>query len=292
MQNLINNIQNSALASLTKGASSHVLGAIKDASVKTGVDFAYLVQQAQAESNFNATVEAKTSSATGLFQFINSTWMSMIETYGDKYGIDTEGKSKQEILDLRKDPEIASNMAAEFASENERFLDTHWGGEVGSTELYFAHFLGAPNAAAFLNARDENGLKEAALLFPAAAKANPNVFYDSKTGRARSLDEVYAFFDKKFQIEDIDPKEIVIDSAVQIAEDAAEKMQVSPLKLAKSQNLERPNSLVFDDRTPNYYSPLPNYQLIQSPVELMILSQLDLPSVEGFTSSDKYNSLF
>ena len=125
----------------------------------------------------------------------------MVERYGEKHGIDTEGKSKQEILDLRKDPEIASKMAAEFASENEKFLNNHWGGEVGSTELYFAHFLGAPNAAAFLNARDDNGMKTAAVLFPAAAKANPNVFYDTKTGRAKSLDEVYAFFDKKFQVQ-------------------------------------------------------------------------------------------
>ncbi len=283
MNNLLNTIQNSALASYTQGASDNVLGAIQQASVKTGVDFAYLLQQAKAESNFDPEIKARTSSATGLFQFINSTWMSMVEKHGHKYGIETEGKTKAEILEMRKDPEIASNMAAEFASENEQFLNAHWGGEVGSTELYFAHFLGAPNAAAFLNARDENGMKPAAVLFPAAAKANKNVFYDTKTGRAKSLDEVYAFFDKKFTLEDIDPKAIVTDNAIQIAEDALEKSKISPLKLADS----RPNSLVFrNNQTPSYYSPLPNYQLVQSPVEIMLLSQLEDPF------GDKKNSLF
>lgn len=283
MQDLTNIIQNSGLASIAKGASNGVLGAIKDAAAKTGVDFAYLVQQAQAESNFNPTIEAKSSSATGLFQFINSTWLSMVDKYGDKHGIETDGLSKQEILDLRKDPEIASEMAAEFASENEKFLNNHWGGDVGSTELYFAHFLGAPNAAAFMNARDENGMKTAAVLFPAAAKANPNVFYDTKTGRAKSLDEVYAFFDKKFQIEDIDPKQIMIDNVVTLAEAAIGESEVPPLKTID----KKPSSLVFQNSTPNYYSPLPNYQLVQSPVELMILSQLDLPGVEGFTTNRK-----
>ena len=290
MTNLINSLQNNALASLTKGASDTVLDAIQNASTSTGVDFAYLLKQAQVESNFDPDIKAKTSSATGLYQFIKSTWMSMIDKYGDKYGIQTEGMSKQEILDLRKDPEIASNMAAEFASDNERFLNDHWGGEVGPTELYLAHFLGAPNAAAFLNARDENGMKPAALLFPAAAKANKSIFYDTKTGRAKTLDEVYAYFDNKFQIEKIDPKKLVIDNAVQIAEDAKEKSLTSPLEMAETQQEKSYNSLVYKNKTPQYYSPIPHYQMIQSPVELMLLSQLDLPGVSS--NSDHENSLF
>lgn len=292
MTNLINSLQNNALASLTKGASDTVLGAIQNASTSTGVDFAYLLKQAQVESNFNPEIKAATSSATGLYQFIKSTWMSMIDKYGEKYGIETEGMTKEQILDLRKDPEIASNMAAEFASENEQFLDTHWGGDVGSTELYLAHFLGAPNAAAFLNARDENGMKPAALIFPAAAKANKSIFYDTKTGRAKSLDEVYAHFDNKFQIEDIDPKDIVIGNAIKVADDAVNKSQTSPIQMAETQAQRVPNSLVYVNKTPNYYSPIPHYQMIQSPVELMLLSQLDLPGVTSHSDEENKNSLF
>ena len=277
MQDLTNIIQNSALAPIARGASKGVLNAIGSAAAKTGVDFAYLLQQAQAESNFNPSIKAKTSSATGLFQFIKSTWMHMIDKHGEKYGIQTDNMSRQEILDLRKNPEIASNMAAEFASENEKFLDTHWGGEIGSTELYFAHFMGAGGAASFLNARDENPAQTAAVLFPKAAKANYNVFYEKGTGRARSLDEVYAFFDKKFQVKSMD-----ISSQVSTATNETNKGGLY------NSNVQSP---IFVRPQNNYASGLPGYQLMQSPVEIMLLSQLGLPSVDGFTSNHK-NSLF
>jgi len=282
MQDLTNIIQNSGLASIAKGASSGVLNAIGQASAKTGVDFAYLVQQAQAESNFNPNVKAKTSSATGLFQFIKSTWMGMIEKHGEKYGIDTEGMSRQEILDLRKDPELASNMAAEFASENEQFLNTHWAKgekEIGSTELYFAHFMGAGGAASFLNARDENPTQAAAILFPKAAKANANVFYEQGTGRARSMDEVYAFFDKKFQVKSA-------DTPIQAAQ-----TNKGGLYSDKIESVIFNRSRSHNNFASNFSAGLPGYQLMQSPVELMILSQLDLPGVDGFTRNNK-NSLF
>ncbi len=175
-----------------------VINAISQASQSSGVDFLFLLNQAAAESNFATDAKAKTSSATGLYQFIDSTWLSMVERYGDAYGIEVNGKSKEEILDMRNDPKKSSFMAAAFASENEKFLNSHWGGKIGATELYFAHFLGAGGAASFLRARDENPLQTAADLFPKAAQANRNVFYDPKTGRASTLQEVYAFFDKKF----------------------------------------------------------------------------------------------
>ncbi len=186
------------LTATNHDAPQKILSAIANASEHSGVDFSYLVTQASVESSFNPNAKARTSSATGLYQFIDSTWLSMIDKYGDDYGIDTEGKSKQEILNMRKDPETSSFMAAAFASENEKFLNAHWGGEVESTELYLAHFMGASGAASFLNARDETPMQNAADLFPRAARANRNVFYDSKTGQPRTMEQVYAFFDKKF----------------------------------------------------------------------------------------------
>ena len=178
-----------------------IMNAINTASQSSGVDFSYLVNQAKAESSFNPNAKSGTSSATGLYQFIDSTWLQMVERYGDQYGIETEGKSRSEILNMRKDPEKASFMAAAFASENERFLNANWGGDVGATELYLAHFLGASGAASFLNARDENPIQYAADLNPRAAKANVNVFYDRDTGKPRTMEQVYQFFDQKFQSE-------------------------------------------------------------------------------------------
>src|SRR5690606_5737137 len=79
MDNALNTIQNKALAALTAGAPQKVVSAIRQASARTGVNFAYLVQQAGAESSFNPRVKARTSSASGLYQFIESTWLSMVK---------------------------------------------------------------------------------------------------------------------------------------------------------------------------------------------------------------------
>ncbi len=182
------------------GIRSDVFSAIKTASQKTGVSFDYLMDQAQAESSFQPEIQSKTSSATGLYQFINSTWMNMLEKHGSKYGINTE-KTKDELLELRKNPQIASLMAAEFAKENANHLQNTVGGQIGETDLYLAHFLGAGGAEKFLKNWRDNPMQSANELFPQAAKANKNVFYNQKTGQARSLDDVYQFFAQKFDTE-------------------------------------------------------------------------------------------
>lgn len=305
MQGLGNTIDNNVLAAFGHKAPKGVMNAIKQASAKTGVDFAYLVQQANAESSFNPNAKARTSSATGLYQFIESTWLRMVEKHGDKYGIDTQGQSRREILDLRKDPELAANLAAEFAGENERFLNAHWGGEVGSTELYLAHFLGAGGASAFLNARDDNPLQSAAVIFPEAAKANKNVFYDQATGRARSFDEVYGFFDKKFQIKGESPIEPQTEQAPttqmaanQVSSESllAYGVQDSGFEYLAEAQIAQQNfiaSSVFQngykqldniygqpmaDTTRTAYGSINPYpSLIRTPIEIMLLAELDSP---------------
>lgn len=289
-------IENNALASLSAQAPTHVVDAIENASSKTGVNFAYLMQQASAESSFKSDAKAKTSSAAGLYQFISSTWMSMMERYGDKHGIDLEGKSRKDILNMRYDPETASIMAAEFASENEQFLDLHWGGDVGSTELYFAHFLGAGAAASFLKSRDQNGMQPAAHLFPKAAKANYNVFYDAKTGRAKSMDEVYAFFDRKFQIEDTEftprqyAKSLVAESIVAADPNASmqDRIYTSGLSARNRQKLELAEQ--------NFKGSEGFQKILANPIDLILLTQLEIPTtnqdLENKTFGRKGNMLF
>lgn len=253
-------------------APGEVISAIQKASTTTGVDFDYLMQQAKAESSFNPEAKAKTSSAGGLYQFIKSTWMDMINRHGDKYGIDVESMTKQELLDLRFDPETAANMAAEFAAENKASLDRNWGGDVGPTEMYFAHFLGAGGAASFLRARDENPLTPAADLFPKAAAANRNVFYDSQTGKPKSLAAVYDFFDNKFS-----------GTTAPVTSNSEQTEAVmNALPARKPAN----NSSLFKR---NFYgeqqsvvklkksNPLPLTNLVQSPVDLMLMADLSTP---------------
>lgn len=188
--------------------------AIRVAADKTGVDFSYLMEKAAVESNFRTDVKAKTSSATGLYQFIDSTWLNTVKEHGAKHGLgdmasairtDSKGRlsvadpaQRREILELRKDPRVASLMAAEFARDNKEQLEKSTGREVGPTELYMAHFLGAGGAAKFLNALEKSPNANGSDLLPEAAAANKGVFRDRETGKARSLQQIYDRFAAKF----------------------------------------------------------------------------------------------
>jgi hypothetical protein len=200
-------------AQAARGTQGAVMSALRQASQRTGVDFSYLVAKCAQESSFDPNAKAATSSATGLFQFIESTWLGMVERHGAKYGIGQlaariqrrpdgaptvpDPEARQEILDLRKDPRLSSMMAAEFARENKAHLQQEVGGQIGRTELYMAHFLGAGGAARFLGALRSDPAQPAAAVLPDAAAANRAVFYDG-AGKARSVGEIYDRFAAKF----------------------------------------------------------------------------------------------
>lgn len=194
-------------------APKQVIQAVQKAAQRTGTDFSFLMEKAATESSFNPSAKAKTSSATGLFQFIESTWLNMVKEHGAKYGLGdmaekievkngrpcvTDAAARKEILNLRKNPEISALMACELSADNKEYLESKISSDVGGTELYLAHFMGAGGAAKFLSRRDENGSAIAAKLFPQEARANKNIFYDSKTSKARTLDGIYNLFAKKF----------------------------------------------------------------------------------------------
>ncbi len=197
-----------------QGGKARVVAAIKAASVKSGVDFAYLMNKASQESDLNPTAKAGSSSATGLYQFIDQTWLKTIKASGEKYGMgDSAAKitvgadgvarvanaaDKKAILALRTNPEVAATMAAELAKINKEALEKKVGGTIGSTEMYMAHFLGSGGASTFLNAMKDNPNAAAADLLPQAAAANKSVFYDGKTGREKTVSEIYAQFAAKF----------------------------------------------------------------------------------------------
>jgi nucleoside-diphosphate-sugar epimerase len=96
---------------------------------------------------------------------------------------------RQAILDLRRDPSAASSMAAEFAADNQSYLEGRLGRPMESVDLYLAHFLGAGGAEKFLRAHDANPNAAAAAILPAAAGANRSIFYASN-GSPRSFAEI------------------------------------------------------------------------------------------------------
>ncbi len=194
------------------GTRARVQNAIATASAATGVDFSYLFHQAKIESGFNPEAKAATSSATGLYQFIEQSWLGVVRKHGAEHGLGwaadaigegSDGKlqvsdpqARQAILALRQDPEVSATMAAEFASDNKAVLERRLGRDVESVDLYLAHFLGPAGATRFLKGMDANPAASAAAVLPAAARANPSIFYD-KAGAPRSFGEIRARFAAK-----------------------------------------------------------------------------------------------
>ncbi|MGE3141933.1 MAG: transglycosylase SLT domain-containing protein [Hyphomonadaceae bacterium] len=172
-------------------ARAHVEAAIRRAADATGVDFSLLVETAQRESALNPQARAATSSATGLFQFIESTWLDMVRRHGPAHGLGAEAaaigardgrafvadpQTRADILALRNDPEIAARMAGELARDNAETLRRSLGRAPSAGELYAAHVLGAGGAARLIAAAGE-GAPDASALFPREAGANRGLFY-------------------------------------------------------------------------------------------------------------------
>lgn len=174
-------------------AASRVMPALAEAARQTGVPFEALYHTARLESGFDPDARARTSSATGLFQFIDSTWLQTLAKHGARHGLSPA--SRAEALAMRRDPYAASLMAANHMADNAAVLADRTGRTPGPVELYLAHFLGAGGAVAFLDRLAEAPDAPAAPLLPAAARANRSIFFSD--GRPRSLAEVHDLFARK-----------------------------------------------------------------------------------------------
>jgi len=187
-------------------AGSAVTGAIRQAAQATGTSFQYLLATAQVESGLNPKAGAATSSARGLFQFIDQTWLATMKQAGPSLGYGqyaaaitktasgryevADPAMRSEILKLRNDPTVNAVMAGAFTQANAALLSERLGRSPSEGELYIAHFLGAGGAARLIAAAAANPNASAASYFPNAAHANASIFYDRTTGTPRSLAQV------------------------------------------------------------------------------------------------------
>ena len=186
-------------------SSGGVEAAIRRASNATGVDAEFLIKTARRESAMNPAAKARTSSAAGLFQFIEQTWLGTVKAHGAKHGYGqyadlihrgsdgrwrVDGSARNVVLDLRFDPQAASTMAAELTASNAAYLRGRTGREPGAGDLYAAHFLGPAGAAQLMEAMERRPGASAAAIFPSAASANRSIFY--REGRAATVAEVHA----------------------------------------------------------------------------------------------------
>lgn len=180
--------------------------AIRNAARTTGTSFSYLLATAKVESGLDPQQNSPTSSARGLFQFVDQTWMMMLKEagaalgYGDyaqaiagspASGYDVINPANREaVLALRDDPVASAALAGAFTRRNAQYLSAQLGREATEGELYIAHFLGAAGAGRLITLAATQPDTTAAPIFPAAASANRSVFYD-RAGNARSVLGVY-----------------------------------------------------------------------------------------------------
>src|SRR6516165_10719444 len=144
-----------------------VTGAIKQASSSTGTSFQFLLATAKMESDFNPSAGASTSSARGLYQFIDQTWLGTVKEAGGQLGYGqyadaitktssgdyavSDPAARQAILKLRDDPTAASTMAAALTQSNSFKLTGEIGRRPTDSELYMAHFMGVGGAAKLIS---------------------------------------------------------------------------------------------------------------------------------------------
>ncbi len=189
------------------GVSARIEQAFHTASASTGTSFDYLVKTAQRESAFDEDAKARTSSASGLFQFIESTWLETVKEAGPQHGLAhladhiertasgryhvADPKMRQEILALRDNAEVASVMAGALTQKNAAYLRQHLGRDPSDGELYIAHFLGAAGARKLIEMAHSNPDQSASAVFSRQARANKSIFFH-RDGAAKSMSEVYA----------------------------------------------------------------------------------------------------
>lgn len=184
----------------------HIEQALRTASIRTGADFDYLLKTAMRESSLKTNAKSKTSSAQGLFQFIDQTWLATLKKSGEAYGLGRVAKAiearpdgtfsvanpatRSAILALRDDPRISSLMAGAYTRDAAYALQAELGRPPKQGELYIAHFMGKNGAAQLIKHAARTPKATAAQYFPQAAQANKGIFYTAD-GRPKTVLDVY-----------------------------------------------------------------------------------------------------
>ena len=168
---------------------------------------------AQIESNLNPAAQAATSSAKGLYQFIDQTWLATMKQAGPALGLGSyadaiertaDGRyevadptTRNAIMQLRSDPAASAMMAGAFTRANAAQLAAAIGRTPSEGELYIAHFLGSDGAAKLIGAADSEPSANAAAHVPAGGRGQPADLLRPAAG-PRSVGEVYAKLTGRF----------------------------------------------------------------------------------------------
>lgn len=195
----------------------HLVDTIVRASKVVGADPTLLMAVADKESSFSTAVKAQTSSATGLYQFIEQTWLGVIYEFGAKHGLAADAKligksgrqfvvsdaaQRQRILDMRREPYISALLAAEMLKRDTLRLERALGRHLTGGEIYLIHFLGPDAAQTFIETMEEQPGVKAAELLPKPAQANRPIFYADAGGETKVLtvSEVHKKFNEMIKV--------------------------------------------------------------------------------------------
>jgi len=195
----------------------HLVEMIVRAGRVVGADPTLLMAVADKESSFSTAVQAKTSSATGLYQFIEQTWLGVIFEFGRKHGLAAEAaliarngrqfviadaNERQRVLDLRREPYLSALLAGEMLKRDTLRLEKAMGRHLTGGEIYLIHFLGPDAAQTFIETMEETPGASAAALLPRPAEANRPIFYAQSGGETKTLSvsEVHKKFDEMIKV--------------------------------------------------------------------------------------------
>jgi Transglycosylase SLT domain len=276
-------------------AGMTVTGAIRQAAQATGTSFQYLLATAQVESGLNPKAGAATSSARGLFQFIDQTWLATIKQSGAALGYGqyaaaitktasghyevADPMMRSEILKLRNDPTANATMAGAFTKANATVLSARLGRPPSEGELYIAHFLGAGGAARLISSAAANPNASAASYFPGAAHANASIFYDRSTGAPRTLAEVRNVLTARY--------DVAARSRPGMPASAVAQADIAPAASAAASA----NSASSENLTPHFVRTVPIYPPPAAPPSTSSTSSVPtpvaaaVPDTAGMTSA-------
>jgi len=185
LKNDVNAPKNITDQEIRAAAEKNVSASLQAKSLDTAIE-KYVNNVVGAESGGKANVKNPLSSATGVGQFIESTWLSLFK---EMFPEEAKTKTKQQILDLRNDVETSKVLIAQYAKENAQALKNA-GITVDEAALHLAHFLGPAGAIKVLQAPPGTPIK--GLLPDSVISANQSIL-----GNNATVDTVRGYAEKR-----------------------------------------------------------------------------------------------
>jgi hypothetical protein len=188
-----------------------IVRALHQASRATGADPALLLTLAWRESSFDRKADNRESSALGLMQFTEETWLETVRDFGPQHGLAAQARaivtdrrtgrisvrderSRRYLLGLRTNARLSAVLAAARLVAEAPALEAALGRALTPVDLYAVHFLGRGGARRFLTELDRAPGQAVVRVISADGLArNRNVFV-GPDGQSLRVGEVHAAF--------------------------------------------------------------------------------------------------